>query len=221
MWNKLNTPQFKRTLTLLITLGLIAYAMVFVQMWSDDKTLQIAKGASIIPLNDTVYDNLIPNSFKTLPDTIADVPIAVSLVSVILFSLWTHWKRDPLRALRRSLFVLNLLYFGRMVSLSTTRVPPSNPEYCRPFPEGSQVFLTSLNTLTSNLRSCSDMMYSGHTSILSTLPYALHLMLNIFQYCLVFLFELSWRVFTSLQLLFLSQCACTILWTCGLQFCWV
>ncbi|KAI9352745.1 hypothetical protein BDR26DRAFT_849797 [Obelidium mucronatum] len=150
------------------TLGCLGYFMVFVQMWSDDRVLKNAKGVPLVPLHDIVYEEYIPDFFKQLPDTIVDTPIGAGLFISVLFSIYIAGKQDPTKLMRRSLFGLIVLYAFRSFSIAVTQVPPSNPAYCRPFPKTFEEYIpASLDMFSSKIKSCSDMMFSGHTGILS------------------------------------------------------
>jgi len=168
----LGTANFLRTIYLGVTLLLIAFGMQFVQMWSDDKLLRqaIADGLPLTPLHDFVYDNLILTSQKQFDEGVPDVPVTITIIGVLVFSVVANWWKgdDPLRKLRRSIVALSLLYFCRMISISVTQVPPVNPSYCRPFPQGWEILSIALQSLGASIRACSDMMYSGHTSVIST-----------------------------------------------------
>ncbi|KAJ3014303.1 UNVERIFIED_CONTAM: hypothetical protein HDU68_000345 [Siphonaria sp. JEL0065] len=157
-----------KAIFLFVTLGCLGYFMVFVQMWSDDRVLNNAKGAPLVPLHDIVYEQYIPAIFKKLPETIVDTPISIGLISSVLFSMYIAGKQDPTRLARRSLLGLIVLYAFRSLSIAVTQVPPSNPAYCRPFPKTVEEYIpASLDMFSSKTKSCSDMMFSGHTGILS------------------------------------------------------
>ncbi|KAJ3249398.1 hypothetical protein HDU78_003184 [Chytriomyces hyalinus] len=157
-----------RALTLFGVFVAVAYAMVGVQMWSDGQTLSNAGGMPLKPLRDIVYETMIPEWIKRLPETIVDTPITCGVLGSFVFSLWTGGKHDPTKYLRRSILVLIITYLLRSVSIAVTQVPPSNPAYCRPFPDSLNDYLIdSVNMLTSKTKSCSDMMFSGHTTVLS------------------------------------------------------
>ncbi|KAJ3242206.1 hypothetical protein HDU81_006618 [Chytriomyces hyalinus] len=157
-----------RALTLFGIFVAVAYAMVGVQMWSDGQTLNNAGGMPLKPLRDIVYETMIPEWVKRLPETIVDLPITCGVLGSFAFSLWTGGKHDPTKYLRRSILVLIITYLLRSVSIAVTQVPPSNPAYCRPFPDSlNEYLIDSVNMLTSKTKSCSDMMFSGHTTVLS------------------------------------------------------
>ncbi|KAJ3081431.1 hypothetical protein HK100_009885, partial [Physocladia obscura] len=184
-------------------------------MWSDDKLLRqaAANGTRLVPLNDFFYDTLIPAPFKAFPDAAADATIAVTLVFAIVFSVASRWVAgvpDPLRHLRRSLAVLVAVYFARAISISSTQVPPSNPAFCRYFPIGAgEIIEDSLNELTSNLKSCSDMMFSGHTSMISVVLVRIWCDVNILnarfwryliRFCMLCLYLFALGVFVGIRL---------------------
>ncbi|KAJ3252390.1 hypothetical protein HDU77_005171 [Chytriomyces hyalinus] len=124
-----------RALTLFGVFVAVAYAMVGVQMRSDGQTLSNAGGMPLKPLRDIVYETMIPEWIKRLPETIVDTPITCGVLGSFVFSLWTGGKHDPTKYLRRSILVLIITYLLRSVSIAVTQVPPSNPAYCRPFPD--------------------------------------------------------------------------------------
>ncbi|KAJ3074530.1 hypothetical protein HDU98_011032 [Podochytrium sp. JEL0797] len=149
-------------------LACIGFAMVFIQIWSDGKTLQNANGTALVPLHDIVYDEYLPDFFKTLPESLIDPPIGMGVPASLLFSAWVSGRQDPTRLGRRSLLTLIALYTFRTLSIAVTQVPPSNPAYCRPFPATLQEYWpAAIAMFASKTKSCSDMMFSGHTGILS------------------------------------------------------
>ncbi|KAJ3092800.1 hypothetical protein HK100_006842 [Physocladia obscura] len=150
----------------------IGYIMVLVQLWSDDKTLRNANGQPLIPLRDVVYEQFVPEWLKNVSPTTVDTPITFGLIFSVVHSVFVNWStQDPFRGLRRSMMVIILIYAVRSASMFVTQIPPVNPELCQPFlsHDSDVLFSESLDMLASTLKSCSDMMYSGHTAVLSSI----------------------------------------------------
>ncbi|KAJ3067761.1 hypothetical protein HDU98_009042 [Podochytrium sp. JEL0797] len=207
----LKTAMFWRTVMIGLTLLTIGWGMAFVQMWSDDQILDAANGAPLIPLNDTFYDVFIPEPFKHFSDGVVNIPIVIVIIGTLVFSAVMNANRsgDPLKKIRRSIFVLSLVYACRMISIASTRLPPVNPSFCQHTPSsGFELFTTSFAVLTTSINSCTDMMFSGHTAILSVfitrlwfdlkpLPRRIKLAVRFLAVCL-FLFSIG--VFVAVKL---------------------
>ncbi|KAJ3073298.1 sphingomyelin synthase [Podochytrium sp. JEL0797] len=162
----LRTPMFWRAMILGVILFFISWAMVWVQMFSDYDVLK--QGRSLVPLNDTFYQVAIPQAFKDLPHDVVNIPVMGSLFGSVIFSCYMNLGHgDPLKKVRRSMLVLSALYLCRGVSMAGTRLPPSNPKLiCEAFFNGEyNTFVESFKMITGTTESCSDMMYSGHTTV--------------------------------------------------------
>ncbi|KAJ3073299.1 hypothetical protein HDU98_001849 [Podochytrium sp. JEL0797] len=162
------SPMFVRFVLIGIVLFNTAWLMMLVQMFSDDDVL--AHGRSLTPLNDTFLEEFVPQVIKSLPHRVVNIPVTISLVGGIFLSLFMNFKNgDPLKKLRRSMVVLTALYVCRSITMAGTRLPPSNPHLtCEPFFDGHyNIASESLKMLVTKIESCSDMMFSGHTLIVS------------------------------------------------------
>ncbi|KAJ3073300.1 hypothetical protein HDU98_001850 [Podochytrium sp. JEL0797] len=161
------SPMFYRFVLIAIVLFCVAIVMVLVQLFSDSDV--VAHVNSQTQLHDTFYE-LVPQVFKNLPYRIVDIPVTISLVGGILLSLAMNFKNgDPIKKLRRSMIVLTALYVCRSITIAGTRLPPANPYLtCEPFFDGQHnIPVESLKMLTTTIEACSDMMFSGHTLIVS------------------------------------------------------
>ncbi|KAJ3073297.1 hypothetical protein HDU98_001847 [Podochytrium sp. JEL0797] len=202
-------------------------------MWSDNVILLAADGIPIVPLRDTFYEVFIPEPFKKLPVDVVNVPVSIGIVGALLFSGFLNAQHgDPLKKIRRTILILSIVYFCRMISIAGTRLTPVNPSFCRYFPRGGwNIVDTSLNVLTCNLESCSDMMFSGHTAILSTfitrLWFDLKPMPRWFKYSVRFLvgcmFLFAIAVFVGVRLHYSMDVWIGLLigysWSIGIELC--
>ncbi|KAJ3141494.1 hypothetical protein HK100_006033 [Physocladia obscura] len=161
-----------KTVLMFSSLAAIAYSMVLIQMWSDDRVLHNARvyGEKLTPLHDIIYEQFIPSIFKRVPLALVDAPISAGLLSSLLFSAYTNRSLDPFKTIRRSLFILNCVYLFRTLSIFVTQVTPVNPDLCAPFPDDfDSILKASLDMFSSKTKSCSDMMFSGHSTMISIL----------------------------------------------------
>ena len=107
--------------------------------------------------------NLLPLYSKRYPDY---------LLAVILLYFLVRWAIPYPHTLINYLWIISLLFIGRVIILSVTQFPPALPG-CSTIQPGEKF---NFNIFRKNWNTCIDYMYSGHTihSVLVAL-FTLHL----------------------------------------------
>jgi hypothetical protein len=144
----------KETLASFIFLLGSIYIMALIQVWTDE----VNPG----------YDKILPDiGFMTLPhlknEWISDVYIHSLLIIVIIRIIFTKYKEV---AFRRFFWITGLLYLFRSFTISFTILP--TPYHGCTLQKHENPLLIALKVISAQHSTCGDVMYSGHTMILTT-----------------------------------------------------
>ena len=142
------------------------YFMAFFQVWADN-------------FNQGRHATLPDTGFLVLPHlqnhAISDVYVHVFWVLAIAAVAVCGVRGERQAAFRRMFWVLGALYILRGFTVSMTVLP--NPyDGCEPR-QHSRPFHTAFKIITGQYVSCGDVMYSGHTMILTSALYLVHVYL--------------------------------------------
>uniref|UniRef100_A0A6C0II71 Sphingomyelin synthase-like domain-containing protein n=1 Tax=viral metagenome TaxID=1070528 RepID=A0A6C0II71_9ZZZZ len=129
---------------------------------------QVYQNINDPPLFDRGH-NLLPLLSKRLPD--------IGLILFILYFI-IRWAIQYPTTLINYLWIISLLFIGRVVLLSVTQFPPGLPG-CSTVKEGDSLYF---NVFRKGWNECLDYMYSGHTihCVLVTL-FTLYLSSSMFE----------------------------------------
>ena len=161
-------PILKKLVIVIVFYFLIGYINEFVA------ENQVYHSINDPPLFDRGH-NLLPLISKNIPD--------IGLTSFLIYFI-VRWGIKYPNALINYLWIISILFIGRVFLLSVTQIPPALPG-CSTVKEGESLYF---NIFRKGWNECLDYMYSGHTihCVLVAL-FTLYLSTNTFEKTLVIL----------------------------------
>lgn len=132
-----------------IVLGLFAYGVLGYFNSFAEKNQILQYPTDNPPLYDRLH-NVLPVFPKIYPDV-----LAVGLVTYFVL----RWGFKYPKVLENYIWILVILFVGRVLTFTMTQFPPSRPG-CSTRREGDKIIA---NPFPKNWQACRDMMYSGHT----------------------------------------------------------
>ena len=174
MW----TPGVKRLFIILLVLAIIVLPMMAMQVVIDNRSFEISNQRTSVkrifyegtPLYDEILDNIPHLKWKMFGVLdMQDVVLNTFIVFSIVFFVFQPISRsDRTLLLRRAITLIAIAYGLRILTLAFTRVPASVPK-CN-LGKGFKG-IGFLKRMFNISETCSDMIYSGHTSVAFILLY--------------------------------------------------
>jgi hypothetical protein len=161
-----------RTLAALLCFGVSAYAMSVVQILGDERMIATLEKQDVPPLPDIGLD-LLPHPVwwpKAAADLTLNSFVVISLVACVI-SVWRHRQGMflVLVYIRRLLWLFSFCYILRLVSLGGTTLPSSNTNCIIVKRALKDYIKTGPLILLGKAQTCTDKLFSGHTSLASLL----------------------------------------------------
>jgi hypothetical protein len=139
-----------------VLFALAIYTMAFVQVVIEDFSIHHKINRSAV-VYDTIF-NILPHAREA---HLADYYTVGFMVLVFLIVLFNRRLRIMVDIIRRTLFVMAIVYFCRTISISITLLP--NPfKLCKSEPI-SNYFLQALWIVVGASQTCHDTFFSGHS----------------------------------------------------------
>ena len=165
--------ELERTFYALLFFAFCVIIMVIFQLISDwlfERSLSQNKEIASLPLDDRIL-HWIPDLTKIsrLPDYL----VQAFLVLTVIFNVLLRDRKGNLLKfgglvmLRRMLFIMGFIYFLRAFCFFVTALPNPRPQCQLQYPTGywTNYIVLVVKILTGQIASCTDNIFSGHTSM--------------------------------------------------------
>lgn len=167
-------------LILAISLACIIFSLLMANVFSNISSFWSVDTDQILPIPDLFFESFETREFSSYVDIMMNIFITTTLISILI-------RRDAIKIYFRLFICLSITYFIRMSIITVTNLPP-------PYTDCVKIVEKFLTTFT--YKRCGDLLFSGHTLMVSACVFTWH----------------SYRIFNSYKLSVIGR---VIAWIIG------